>query len=300
MERTDFADFLNPAIHTVFWQIMQEEEKIYAEIFKEESSDKNQELWSNVSGFPLPTVKGEGEDSDEQRFYQGYDTTLVNVTWSMFSRVTFEMIQDDLKNIIKQIPKQMGQAMVRGKDTSGANIFNCAFSGGGLTYGDGLELCVSNHANSVPGGSTNSNLLTAAPLSPTTLEDAVIKLRLLKADNGTLVGCKPGILLVHPTKEIVAHRIIDSSLRAGSGDNDINVLKSYGIKILSWDKLSDNYRWFLLATNRDNGAIFQNRYNADFKDDEAIKSRDVYYSTLMRYAFGCPDWRWLVGNKATS
>ena len=78
-------------------------------------------------------------------------------------------------------------------------------------------------------GGTNSNRpSTNADLNETSLEEAVINIAAFVDERGLLIAARPRKLIVPPALMFVATRLLQTDLRVGTADNDINAIRSNG------------------------------------------------------------------------
>ena len=141
-------------------------------------------------------------------------------------------------------------------------------------------------------GGTNSNRPTvAADLNETSLEAAVIQIAGWTDERGLLIAAQPKKLVVPPALQFVATRLLETELRVGTNDNDVNALKNNssireGYCVNHY--LTDTNAWFLM-TDVPNGlkhfvrSPLQNGMDADF---DTGNSR---YKARERYSFGVSD-----------
>src|SRR5437868_4190091 len=86
---------------------------------------------------------------------------------------------------------------------------------------------------------------------------------------GRKVTIRPEVLMVGPSDEWVAHRLLESDKRPFGGDNDVNAVKERRrLRIFVADFMTDDSRWFLLANKRFTGL----RYNLRAKRE--MRRRD--------------------------
>jgi phage major head subunit gpT-like protein len=204
--------------------------------------------------------------------------------------LTEEAIEDNLYyRLSARYTKALARAMAYTKQVKAAAILNQAFAGG-PTYGDGQVLCSTAHP--LVSGGVNSNRPTvAADLNETSLEAAVIQIAGWTDERGLLIAAKPRKLVVPPSLQFVAERLLTTELRVGTTDNDVNALKSMGSIPEGYTVnhyLTDTNAWFLM-TDVPNGlkhfvrTPLQNSMDADFDTGNArYKSRE-------RYSFGVSD-----------
>jgi phage major head subunit gpT-like protein len=78
-------------------------------------------------------------------------------------------------------------------------------------------------------GGTNSNRPSTKPdLNETSLENAVIQIAAWTDERGLADRSKPKKLVIPPALQFVATRLLETNLRVGTADNDINALKNNG------------------------------------------------------------------------
>ena len=174
------------------------------------------------------------------------------------------------------------------KQVKGAATLNGGFSG--TTYGDGKVLFATDHPL-ISGGSNSNTPATAADLNETSLEAAVIQMAAWTDERGLLIAAKPKKLIVPAALQFVATRLLETSLRVGTADNDINALKNNGSIPGGYTVnhyLTDTNAWFL-TTDVPNGlkhfvrSPLKNSMDADF---DTGNSR---YKSRERYSFGVSD-----------
>ena len=79
------------------------------------------------------------------------------------------------------------------------------------------------------GGTVSNILSTAADLNETSLEQAVIDIAAFTDDRGLIIAARPRKLVIAPYNQFVATRVLETELRPGTADNDINALRSNGV-----------------------------------------------------------------------
>jgi hypothetical protein len=235
-------------------------------------------------------VKNEGSALAYDNAQEAWTARYVHETIAMGFSLTEEAIEDNLYDSLSaRYTKALARAMAYTKQVKAASILNTAFTGG-PTYGDGQVLCSTAHP--LVSGGVNSNRPTvAADLNETSLEAAVIQIAGWTDERGLLIAAQPKKLIVPPSLQFVATRLLETELRVGTADNDINALKNNssireGYAINHY--LTDNNAWFLM-TDVPNGlkhfvrSPLQNGMDADF---DTGNSR---YKARERYSFGVSD-----------
>ena len=175
------------------------------------------------------------------------------------------------------------------KQTKAAAILNNGFDTD-YTGGDGVPLFSASHP--LVSGGTNSNIpSTPADLSETSLEAAVIQIAAWTDERGLLIAAKPRKLVVAPSNMFVATRILETELRVGTADNDINALKSNGSIPEGYTVnhfLTDPDAWFL-TTDVPNGLKHFVRTPMATSMDGDFDTGNVRYKARERYSFGWSD-----------
>jgi hypothetical protein len=141
-------------------------------------------------------------------------------------------------------------------------------------------------------GTNNSNRPTvAADLNETSLEQAVIDIAAYVDERGLLIAARPRKLIVPPSLMFVATRLLQTDLRVGTADNDINALKTNGSIPEGYrvnHYLTDNDAWFL-TTDVPNGMKHFVRTAMQTSMDGDFDTGNVRYKARERYSFGVSD-----------
>jgi hypothetical protein len=175
------------------------------------------------------------------------------------------------------------------KQVKAAAILNSGFSAA-TTYGDGVALFSTLHP--LVNGGTNSNTFTTpADLNETSLEAAVIQIAAWTDERGLLIAAKPRKLVVPPALMFVATRLLETELRVGTTDNDINALKNNGSVAEGYTVnhyLTDTNAWFL-TTDVPNGLKHFTRMPLQTSMDGDFDTGNNRYKARERYSFGVSD-----------
>ncbi len=175
--------------------------------------------------------------------------------------------------------------MTETADAALANGFSA-----GVTYGDGQPLFSTVHPL-VSGGVNANRPSTGVDLNETALENAVISIAAWTDERGLLIAAKPKKLVVPPALMFVATRLLETQLRVGTADNDINALRSNGSIPGGYTVnhfLTDTNAWFLL-TDVPNGLKHFVRVPLSNSMDEDFDTGNSRYKSRERYSFGVSD-----------
>ena len=290
ISRAQLLKELLPGLNALFGLEYKKYGEEHKEIFETETSERSFEEETKLSGFSAAPVKNEGSALAYDNAQEAWTARYVHETIAMGFSLTEEAIEDNLYDSLSaRYTKALARAMAYTKQVKAAAILNTAFTGG-PTYGDGVVLCSTAHP--LVSGGTNSNRPTvAADLNETSLEAAVIQIAGWTDERGLLIAAQPKKLIVPPTLQFVATRLLETELRVGTNDNDINALKNNssireGYTVNHY--LTDTNAWFL-CTDVPNGlkhfvrSPLQNGMDAEF---DTGNSR---YKARERYSFGVSD-----------
>jgi hypothetical protein len=143
----------------------------------------------------------------------------------------------------------------------------------------------------VSGATNNNRPTTDVDLNETALEQAVIDIAAFKDERGLLIAGRPRKLIVPPSLMFVATRLLQTDLRVGTADNDINALRTNGSIPEGYrvnHYLTDTDAWFL-TTDIPNGMKHFNRVAMTTSMDGDFDTGNVRYKARERYSFGVSD-----------
>lgn len=292
--RSNFAVLLTPGFREIFNDKFQEVPMVYDKIFHVDNSVKDTERDSAISGFGLAVQTGEGAPISYEDPVQGYTTTYIHLKYTKGFKVTREMFEDDLYNIMKKRPAALGRTMRRTSENQAALVFVNGFSTSYLGA-DSKPLFSTVHPRPDGGSSQSNASSTGLTLSEINLETAIIAMRKQLDDKGQKIDVYPRVLLVPVDLRKTAHLIVDSPMRQGTADNDANYYKD-DFQIIDWLYLTSTTAWFLLDTGVHELTWFWRR-KPEFKDDELFDSEFAVYKSTMRLSRGWSDWRGVWGSQ---
>jgi hypothetical protein len=199
-------------------------------------------------------------------------------------------MEDNLyDSLSSRYTKSLARAMAYTKQVKAAAILNNGFSSA-YTYGDGVSLFSTAHPL-VSGGVNSNTFTTPADLNETSLEAAVIQIAGWTDERGLLIAAKPKKLIVPPNLQFVATRLLETELRVGTTDNDINAIKNNGSIPEGYTinhYLTDTNGWFL-TTDVPNGLKHFVRMPLSTSTDGDFDTGNVRYKARERYSFGVSD-----------
>lgn len=268
----------------------------YTELFDVMSSNKNYEELVQQTGFGLAPVKPEGGSTSYDSHAQGYVSRGKNVAYSLGYVVTREELDDNLyEEVSMRRAAALAFSMAQTREHVGANVYNRAFNNSYLG-GDGVELCSTAHPT--VSGNQSNELATAADLSEASLEDLTIQMMDATDFRGLKISLTPKSLIVPTALVYDAQRIVESTGRVSTADNDLNAMKSLGIipKIVVNHYLTDSDAWFIRANGVSDGLCWFDRNAVEFTKDTDFDTDNAKAKAYMRFVPFWGDWRALWGS----
>ena len=290
ISRAQLLKELLPGLNALFGLEYAKYGEEHKEIYETETSERSFEEETKLSGFSAAPVKNEGSAIAYDNGQEAWTARYTHETIAMGFSLTEEAIEDNLYDSLSaRYTKALARSMAYTKQVKAAAVLNNGFSSS-YAGGDGQPLFSSAHP--LVSGGTNSNIpTTAADLNETSLEAAVIQISLWTDERSLLIAAKPRKLIVPPALQFVATRLLETELRVGTNDNDINALKNNGSITEGFTInhfLTDTNAWFL-TTDVPNGMKHFERTPLQQSMDGDFDTGNVRYKARERYSFGWSD-----------
>jgi len=296
INRAQLVAELEPGLNALFgleYKTHSDETKM---IFESEGSDKAFEEEVLLTGFGAGVVKDEGGSVSYDTAAESWTARYDHETIALAFALTEESIEDNLyEKLSARYTKALARSMAHTKNVKGAAVLNNAFSGN--VIGDGVELCGAHVAYA---GNTNLNSpTTGVDLSETALEAAYITVASWTDERGLDIAVKPKNLVLPPDLTFVAERVLMSTGRVETADNDLNAIKSAsaipgGYQINHY--LTDPDAWYLM-TDCPNSLKHFTRAAMKTGMEGDFDSGNMRYKARERYSFGVSDWRGIYGSE---
>ena len=296
--RAQLVKELEPGLNALFGLEYKNYMNEHAEIYDIESSDRAFEEEVMLSGFGEAPVKYEGAGVSYDAAQEVYTARYTHETIALAFSLTEEAIEDNLYDkLAGRYTKALARSMATTKQVKGAAVLNGAFTTS--LGGDGVALCSLSHPTL--SGNVANTLATAADLSETSLEQALIDIAAFTDERGLKIAVQ-GLKLVVPKElQFTADRILKSTLRVGTADNDINAIKNMGMVPQGYTVnhyLTDPDAFFIL-TDSPNGMKMFNRVSIKTGFEGDFDTGNVRYKARERYSFGYSDFRGIFGSPGT-
>jgi hypothetical protein len=290
ISRAQLLKELLPGLNALFGLEYSTYGEQHKEIYETETSERSFEEETKLSGFSAAPVKNEGSALAYDNAQEAWTARYTHETIALGFSLTEEAIEDNLYDSLSaRYTKALARAMAYTKQVKAAAVLNNGFAAG-YTGGDGVPLF--SNAHPLVGGGANSNIpSTPADLNETSLEAAVIQIAAWTDERGLLIAAKPVKLVIPPALQFVATRLLETELRVGTADNDINAIKNNGSISGGYtvnNFLTDTNAWFL-TTDVPNGMKHFVRTPMSTGMDGDFDTGNVRYKARERYSFGWSD-----------
>jgi len=301
ISRAQLLKELLPGLNALFGLEYARYGEEHKEIYDTETSERSFEEETKLSGFSAAPVKNEGSaiayDNGQEAWTARYNHETIALGFS----ITEEAMEDNLYDSLSaRYTKALARGMAYTKQVKGAAVINNGFSAG-VVYGDGVSLFSTAHPL-VSGGTNSNRPATAADLNETSLESAVIQIAAWTDERSLLIAAKPKKLIIPPALMFVATRLLETSLRVGTTDNDINAIKNNGSIPEGYTVnhfLTDANGWYL-TTDVPNGLKHFVRTPLSTSMDGDFDTGNTRYKARERYSFGVSDPLGMFGSPGSS
>ena len=292
---------LLPGLNALFGEEYAAYENEHAEIYDTESSDRSFEEELKLSGFGAAPVKDEGSAITFDTAQETYVARYTHETIGMGFSITEEAMEDNLYvSLSARYTKALARAMAYTKQVKAAYPLNNGFS---TTFKSGDDVALFSTAHPLVNGGTNSNRpSTGADLNETSLEDAIIQISKWTDERGLLIAARARKLIIPTDLQFVATRLLDSSYRVGTSDNDINAIKTNGVipEGYSVNHYLTDTNAFFLTTDIPDGMKHFERTPMQTSMDGDFTTGNVRYKARERYSFGVSDPLGIFGSPGSS
>ena len=182
------------------------------------------------------------------------------------------------------------------KQVKAASVLNNAFDSN-FTFGDGKELCATDHPTA-GGGNFRNELTTAADLNETSLEQSLIDISGFIDERGLKIALMGRKLIIPVNLQFVAERLMASNMRPATADNDVNAIRNMGMLPEGYvvnHFLTDTDAFFI-KTDSPNGFKHFERAAIATSMEGDFDTGNVRYKARERYSFGVSDPRCVFGS----
>ena len=227
--RSQLVKELEPGLNALFGLEYKRYENEHEEIFAIETSDRAFEEEVMLTGFGTAPVKTEGAGLQYDNAIESFTARYTHETIAMAFALTEEAVEDNLYDRLSgRYTKALARSMANTKQVKGASVLNNAFTAGAYAGGDGVALCSTAHPTAL-GPNFSNTPAVPADLNETSLEQGIIDVAAFTDERGLRVALTVRKMIVPKELQFTAERLMKSTLRTSSADNDVNAIKSMGL-----------------------------------------------------------------------
>ena len=299
ISRAQLVKELEPGLNALFGLEYKQYANEHAEIFDTETSDRAFEEEVMLSGFANAAVKPEGQGVTFDDAQETFTARYTNETIALAFAITEEAIEDNLYDrLASRYTKALARSMANTKQVKAAavlnNGFNASFAGG-----DGKALFATDHPTLA--GSFSNELSTPAELNETSLEQSLIDIAAFTDERGLKIAAQGVKLIIPSALQFTAERLMKSTGRTGTADNDINALANMGMIPQGYaiNHYLTSTKKFYIKTDVPNGLKHFVRSPIKTSMEGDFDTGNVRYKARERYVFGFSDPRGIFGSDAT-
>jgi len=299
ISRSQLVKELEPGLNALFGLEYKQYENQHEEIYTTETSDRAFEEEVMLSGFANAQVKPEGSGVTFDDAQETYTARYTHETVALAFAITEEAIEDNLYDrLASRYTKALARSMANTKQVKAVNPLIQGLPGvDNFDSGDGVSLFSTIHPTIA--GTVSNTLATQADLNETSLEQALIDIAAFTDERGLKVAAK-GVKMIIPSElQFTAERLMKSSNRVGTADNDINAIKSMGM--IPQGYVVNNYltdpNAFYITTDVPNGMKYFVRSPISTKMEGDFDTGNVRYKARERYSFGVSDFRGIFASE---
>jgi len=297
ISRSQLVKELEPGLNALFGMEYDRYENEHAEIFETETSDRAFEEEVMLAGFGNAPTKSEGAGVSFDTANEAYTARYTHETVALAFALTEEAIEDNLYDRLgARYTKALARSMAHSKQVKAASVLNNAFNAA-FTGGDGVELCSTLQPLAM-GGTFRNETSTAADLNETSLENALIDISTFVDERNMIIALRGSKLIIPPQLQFVADRLLESTLRVGTADNDVNAIRNMGMLPQGYTVnhfLTDNDAFFI-KTDAPNGFKHFERSPMSTNMEADFDTGNMRFKARERYSFGFSDPRCVFGS----
>lgn len=273
----------------------------WSQIFNTGRSKMAVERSVSLAFLPLAALKQEGAATQfDNNAGQRYTYNQVHQEIGLGYSITRKAIDD---NLYKQQfrPSNLGlqRSFKQTKEVIGSNILNTGSTYDATIAGDGKALIATDHP--IDSGTVANRPSTDVDLNESTLLNSLIQIRQFKDARGLKIMARGRKLVVPIQLEYTAARLIDTQLRPGTADNDVNALLATGglpEKYVVLDFLTSAFAWFVLTDHEGLNYLERVPFETSMWVDDVTDN--LLVKGYERYSFGYDDFRAIWGTFPTS
>lgn len=294
--RGDIAEYLAPGLNVRTFNRYREVPSIFQRIVNYKTSNRAWEEDFAISGFGALAPKNELETTTLDEPFKLGGVRFYPQKYALGFLISEEMRMFNQYGLMQDLAGALGKSARYTRELYGHDVYNNAFVTTRYVGRDSKALIASDHPIQGTGGTFANKPAVDTDLSQAALEAAWANFQSQVDDRGMPIDMQPTVLLVHPSNELFARRLLHSTTYYGQ-DNPaaINPLQNW-VTIVSSRYLTDPDAWFLIGPPSDIDVRFYDVMPPDTVTWDDNDADSTYHKIKTMFSQGFGDWRGVYGS----
>jgi hypothetical protein len=286
MARTHMTDLLEYGIRDVFFNEYENRNKEWQQIYTIKSSKKQKENDVVFAGLGQFFQKQEGDAPQFDSGQEAWKKVYTHNTWALGVEFTEEAAEDDLYDVMGRWGKELGASAAYTQSVQAMSPFNDLTATIYTAAGSNFTL-LSTSQFLVTGATWSNRPTTAVDLSIESLEALLTQWSTGMVDQrNRKLATSPKYLMVGPSDQHIARRIVNSTSRPFTADNDVNTIRDWNLEVIVMHHMTDDGRWFLLGEKSETGLRYNERVPLQMRKRDDPQSGNMLYVARYRESHG--------------
>lgn len=235
-----FNNLWTRKIDETFFEAWDEESEEWPEFLKNETSNQHNETYQSFAGTVNWRKKEEMQNANQDTYNLADLIVTEHEPYGVEIVMSRENIDDSKYNEVIDMTRDAGHAGRNTVESNSALVLDNAFT---QNEYDGVPLISANHPYRKTGLAGVQSNLVSGPLSDINIKAGLNLFNTINDEAGKRIKMNPSNLVTHKNNQFTVATIFESSLRAGTANNDKNVLPNLKF---SWSTfMASETAWFL-------------------------------------------------------
>lgn len=285
-----FQNLWTRKIDETFFEAWDEEPEEWSKYLRNETSNQHNETYQSYAGVGNWQPKAEMQNAQQDEFNLGDLIVTEHTPYGKEIVLSREMIDDQKYDEVMEMTRDAGHAGRNTVEENSVTVLDNAFS---VNQYDGVPMCSAAHPYRKTGlAGVQSNLASGA-ISDTNIKAGINLFNTLNDEAGKRIRMRPNKFITHANNQWDVATIFQSSLRAGTANNDKNVLPDMEFVYSTF--MDSQTAWFLQSKQHKMIHFFRVKpefIKRKYMNPNGSQSWDGYFreSTVVR------NWRGVVGS----
>lgn len=293
--RGNWAEALGPGLNMRTFEFRRLPE-FYRQILKVENSRKAYEDEWSMTGFGPLVEKTELAPTTLDEPLKLGGVRFIHKTYALAFLISKEMRDDALYPQILNLAGELGLSSYWTTELYGHDVLNNGFTTAKYVGRDGKALFATDHPIAGTGGVAANRPAVDTDISEAALEAAFLSFQTQINERGMPTMAQPARLIFHPSQEFIVERLLLSTGRTGTNNNDINVFANRNLQRISDPWLTDPDAWFLTGAPQDVDIRFYWREMPDTNTWDDPNADGTFHKIRQRHSTGFAEWRNTYGS----